>query len=242
MVFRQREKFQVSPQAMSRTILSVNFTPPPSQTPLSNSEPVSGNPLSGFSSGSAARILAGFAFAGVRLLAVFAILVCFLSTQSPQAAAQRIPVSIQDAEIVEGGTITFTVTRTGDTSNALTVNYTTEPGQDNRSYDHASASDFTAISGSLMFGAGDTASQTIKVPTTHDTDIEPKKEKFILRLSGTYDGNSFEKEVLGTILENDRATVTMTVDPGFTVTEGQTVKLKFTLSQALPHILLLRYS
>ena len=91
-----------------------------------------------------------------------------------------------------------------------------------------------------MFGAGDTASQTIKVPTTHDTNIEPKKEKFILRLSGTYDGNSFEKEVLGTILENDRATVTMTVDPGFTVTEGQTVKLKFTLSQALPYQLLVR--
>ena len=44
---------------------------------------------------------------------------------------------------------------------------------------------------------------------------------------------------MGTILENDRATVTMTVDPGFTVTEGQTVKLKFTLSEALPHILLL---
>ena len=87
-----------------------------------------------------------------------------------------------------------------------------------------------------MFEAGDTAAKTIKVPTTDDDDIEPIEEKFILKLSGTYDGDFFEKEVLGTILENDRATVTMTVDPGFTVFEGQTVKLTFELSEALPYI------
>ena len=215
------------------------FYPPPSQTSLSNSEPVSGNPLSGFFAGPAARILAGLAFAGVRLLAVFVILVFFLSVQSPQAAAQGTPVSIQPAGNEEGLTITFTVTRTGDTSNALTVNYTTEPGQENRSYDHADSSDFTAKSGSLMFGAGDTAAKTIEVETTNDGDIEPKEEKFILRLSGTYDGKNFEKEVLGTILENDHATVTVKPDP-FTITEGETGTLTFELSQALPYPLLVR--
>ena len=91
----------------------------------------------------------------------------------------------------------------------------------------------------MVFGAGDTASRTISVQTTQDSEYEPKEEKFILRLTGTYDGSTYEEEALGTIEDDERVTITIKPDP-FTITEGTTGTLTFELSEAVPYQMLLR--
>ena len=69
--------------------------------------------------------------------------------------------------------MTFTVSRTGDTSQALTVNYATRSGEHLKAYKNAiSGKDFTAESGILNFGAGDTASKSITVQTIQDSEYE----------------------------------------------------------------------
>jgi hypothetical protein len=64
------------------------------------------------------------------------------------------------------GTATITVTRTGDTSAAASVNFATSNGT------ATAGADYTATSGTLTFAAGDT-SKTFTVPIIDDTLIEP---------------------------------------------------------------------
>ena len=157
----------------------------------------------------------------------------------PEAKAQNSqhpPVSVQNAEITEGGTITFRVSRRGDSSQALTVNYATHDGEHNRSHKRAASSaDFTATSGTLTFAANEPGSQLITVQTIQDTVYEAKEEEFILRLSGIYNGDNFEVDALGIIEEDDRVTLTLTPDP-INITEGETQTLTFTLSELVPHV------
>ena len=77
-----------------------------------------------------------------------------------------------------GGNATVNVVREGPLNRATTVNYATEIADG----DTASASDFTAASGSLTFAAGD-ASESFTVPITNDAMDEPN-ETFTVRLSG----------------------------------------------------------
>lgn len=89
-------------------------------------------------------------------------------------------VSVAGASVVEGngGTanLVFTVTRT-DTASAFTVNYATADGT------ATAGSDYAAASGMLTFEAGGPASQTITVPVTGDTAVEPD-ETLTVTLSG----------------------------------------------------------
>ncbi len=156
----------------------------------------------------------------------------------PEAKAQNSqhpPVSVQNAKITEGGTITFMVSRSDDSSQALTVNYATHDSEHNRSYKRAnSPADFTATSGIITFAANETGSNPITVQTIQDTEYEAKEEEFILRLSGIYNGNNFEVDALGIIEEDDRVTLTLTPDP-INIIEGETQTLTFTLSEPVPH-------
>ena len=77
-----------------------------------------------------------------------------------------------------GGNATVNVVREGPLNRTTTVNYATEIAMD----DTASASDFTAASGTLTFAAGD-ASESFTVPITNDAMDEPN-ETFTVRLSG----------------------------------------------------------
>lgn len=87
--------------------------------------------------------------------------------------------SINDASGTEGNTLVFTVTRTGSTVGSYSVNYATASGT-------ATAQDFTATSGSLVFAAGQT-SRTISVATTLDLRVEAA-EYFYVNLSGATGG------------------------------------------------------
>lgn len=75
------------------------------------------------------------------------------------------------------GTVTITVTRTGGSSGAASVNYAT-------SNDTALAgSDYTSTSGTLNWADGDSADKTFTVSITNDPDAE-SNEAFNLTLSG----------------------------------------------------------
>lgn len=75
------------------------------------------------------------------------------------------------------GTITLRVQRLGGSTNALTANYTTVDGT------ATAGSDYTATSGTLSWGDGDSSVKTITVPIIHDAVAE-QNETFSVTLSG----------------------------------------------------------
>ena len=92
-------------------------------------------------------------------------------------------ISIGDASITEGdsGTsyLVFTLTRTGDTSPAISVSYTTA------SDTAAGGSDFTPASDVVTFASGQTTA-TIAIPITGDLLVEGN-ENFFVNLTGISD-------------------------------------------------------
>lgn len=80
-------------------------------------------------------------------------------------AASSVQFSAIAYSVVEGGTATITVTRTGSTSAQATVNYATSPGTATQGVD------YSHTSGTLTFPIGST-SQTFTVTTLQDTAVE----------------------------------------------------------------------
>jgi hypothetical protein len=73
--------------------------------------------------------------------------------------------AVFDATAIEGGTLQFTVTRSGTATGSLSVNYATANGN------AVSGSDYVATSGTLTFAAADT-SKTVTVATVSNTSPE----------------------------------------------------------------------
>jgi hypothetical protein len=79
--------------------------------------------------------------------------------------------------VAEGaGTVTLTVNRVSGTAGTIAVNYSTSNGS------AASGSDFSARTGTLSWGAGDSSSRTIVVPILADAAVEGT-ESFSVSLS-----------------------------------------------------------
>ncbi len=117
--------------------------------------------------------------------------------------ADSAPVlSTADASASEGEAVTFTVVRLGVTSAAVTVAYATADDT------AVAATDYTAVSGTLTFAAGETM-KTITVQTTEDA-VNEETEVFKLRLSNPTGGASIasgSEEVEGTINDDEAPTV-----------------------------------
>lgn len=98
----------------------------------------------------------------------------------------------------DDGNAVLTVSRTGDTSAAATVNYATTAGS-------ATTTDFTAKSGTVTWAAGDGADKTILIPLTNDTVAEGA-EAFTVTLSNAA-GAALGAQVKGTawIADDDDA-------------------------------------
>ena len=176
-------------------------------------------------------------------LSVALLSLAMLAGLPPEAKAENsqelsAPIMVPEVEIgeEEGSTITFNVSRTGDSSQALTVNYETLNGEHQKAYKNAKfPGDFTKTSGILTFAANEIGPKPITVQTTQDTVYEAKEEEFILRLSGTYNDKAFSVDAKGIIEEDDRVTLTLTPHP-INITEGETQTLTFELSEPVPHV------
>jgi len=100
------------------------------------------------------------------------------------------------ATVPEGGTLAFTVTKTGATNTSFSVNYASASGT------ATSGSDFTPVAGTLTFLTGE-ASKTIYVGTTDDSSVEPD-ETVLMNLSTPTGGATITaSQGLGTIGNND---------------------------------------
>lgn len=131
-------------------------------------------------------------------------------------------LAIGNASVTEGGSLTFTVTRSGNTASAVTVNYATASGT------ATSASDFTAGSGTVSFAANQT-SATITVATIDDTAVE-SAETMTVTLSSPSSGAAITAATgTGTINDNDSSPANLAIGNA-SVTEGGS--LVFTVTRS----------
>jgi hypothetical protein len=145
--------------------------------------------------------------------------------------------AINDVAVTEGGSLVFTVTKTGSTSSSFSVNYASANGT------ATAGSDYTATSGTLTFAAAD-ATKTVTVATIDDTTAE-SNETVLVNLSGATGGATIsDSQGTGTINDNDSAScggVSFSVndragDEGttftFTVTKAGTTSSSCSISYA----------
>ncbi len=118
--------------------------------------------------------------------------------------------TIAAASAREGGNVVFTVSLSRALPRSATVNFATSIATGNT----ASATDFTPASGLLTFAAGE-LSKTFSVATTQDQLVEAS-ETFTVTLTNPTGGIEFATTpmrsdvALGTITDDDSATVTLT--------------------------------
>ena len=103
--------------------------------------------------------------------------------------------SISNESVTEGGTLTFTVTRSGDLAQSQSVNYATSTGT-------AGSGDFTAASGTLTFAINDT-SKTFTVATTEEAIYETNETLTATLSSPTGGAQLGDATGTGTINNND---------------------------------------
>ena len=125
-------------------------------------------------------------------------------------------LAIVDAQGLEDvGTLSFVVSLSTASSEAVTVAYATEDAT------ALAGSDYTAVEGTLTFAAGSAASQTIAVTLIDDTVDESETETFTVVLSNAAHAELGDASAVGTILDNDDPAVTVSFGAlGDTATEG----------------------
>jgi len=115
---------------------------------------------------------------------------------------------INDVIIAEGNSGTssavFTVTRMGNATQAITVNYATANNS------ATAGSDYTGTSGILTFATNET-SKIIIVPIIGDTTVEGN-ETFFVNLSNAVNATIADSQGLGTITNDDIALPTITIN------------------------------
>ena len=121
--------------------------------------------------------------------------------------------------VIEGETATITVTRTG-TSGPVTVDFATSPGS------ASAGDDYTGVSGTLTFLAGET-SKTFTVPTTAD-DVAENSESVNLTLSGATNGLVVGSQSAATLWILDRQQSFQFSTATTSVVEGQTLTVTVT--------------
>jgi hypothetical protein len=130
--------------------------------------------------------------------------------------------AVSDATITEGGSLVFTITKTGSTSSSFSVNYATANSS------AIAGSDYTATSGTLTFTAAQT-SKTVSVLTTDDTTVESAETMFV-NLSGATGGSTIsDSQGVGTINDNDTPPPPSFAVGDTSVTEGGS--LAFTVTR-----------
>ncbi len=124
-------------------------------------------------------------------------------------------LAIADASAAEGEAITFTVTRSGATGAAASVQWATAADASEGATQATAGTDYTAVTTArtLSFAKGDTT-KTLTVATTEDTLDEPV-ETFLVRLTGATGATVGDAEATGTITDDDAAPtgIALSVNP-----------------------------
>ncbi|REJ44056.1 MAG: hypothetical protein DWQ54_00415 [Microcystis flos-aquae TF09] len=134
-----------------------------------------------------------------------------------------ITLAVSPSSVTEDGTtnLVYTFTRSGVTTDALTVNYTVEGTATN-------GTDYTSIPTSVTFAANATTA-TVTVDPTADTTVEPDETVILTLASGTGYTVGTPNAATGTI-NNDDTRVTLAVSPA-SVTEDGTTNLVYTFTR-----------
>jgi hypothetical protein len=136
----------------------------------------------------------------VSMLAAFVVTACGSGGggdegETGQAGALQLGAATQSAG--EGsGTITVTVTRTGGSDGAVSATLATSNGV------ATAGQDFTAVTTSVSFAAGDSAAKTVTIPVTDDSGEEPA-EAFTVTLSAPTGGATLGTPASTTITIQD---------------------------------------
>jgi uncharacterized delta-60 repeat protein len=94
------------------------------------------------------------------------------------------------------GSLVLNVTRTGTTNGPVTVDYATSAGS------AAASSDFTTLSGTLVWQPGDANTKTISIPLTNDSTQE-SNEDFTVQLSNPSEGSIETAAATATVSDDD---------------------------------------
>jgi hypothetical protein len=124
--------------------------------------------------------------------------------------------------VSEGGSLTFTVTKTGTTSSSYSVNYATTTGGT-----ATSGTDYTATSGTLTFPAGSTTSLPVTVPTLTDSVVESPETVLVTLSAPTGGATITTSQGSGTI--NDVPPPSFAISNATAVSEGG--NLTFTVTK-----------
>ena len=137
-------------------------------------------------------------------------------------------LSINNVNLIEGNSATFTVTLGPPTGRTVTVNFATAGGQ------ATSGTDFQAVSGTLTFNPGVTT-QTIVVQSLEDS-VDEFIEPFQVRLTSPVNANLITGGVgLGNIIDNEpNATVSISDVSVFEGNSGSASAV-FTVRASAPH-------
>ena len=129
---------------------------------------------------------------------------------SPAPVSRAPSVAINDAAASESaGTISFTVTRTGDLASASSVDFTTRGGT------ASAGSDYTALTGKVNFAAGE-VSKLVTISIANDARLEGH-ETILVRLSGGKNVTIADGSGTGTIRNDDATTSPASVPTSPTV-------------------------
>jgi hypothetical protein len=137
-----------------------------------------------------------------------------------------VSVAVSPAAVPEDGptNLTYTFTRNGVTSNALTVNFsvggTATFGASPNDYTETGATSFTSSAGSVTFAAG-SPTATVTVNPEADTTIEPDETVVLGVTAGSGYNVSSPASATGTIT-NDDADVSVAVSPAAVPEDGPT--------------------
>ncbi|WP_071191886.1 choice-of-anchor L domain-containing protein [Trichormus sp. NMC-1] len=133
-------------------------------------------------------------------------------------------LSVSPASVFENGTtnLVYTFTREGATTSPLTVNYSVGGAATfNTDYTQTGAGSFNATTGTITFATG-ASTATLTIDPTADTNIENNETVALTLAAGTGYSIGTATAVTGTILDDDAAVVTLTVNPASVLEDGAT--------------------
>ena len=142
-----------------------------------------------------------------------------------------VSISVSPASVVEDGAtnLVYTFTRTGVTSDTLTVNFSVSgTAAFSTDYAQTGAASFSATSGTVTFGAGSSTATVILNPAT-DAAVEPDETAILTVSSGTGYTVGIPGAATGT-LTNDDTSVDISVSP-VSVAEDGASNLVFTFTR-----------